>query len=819
MGERRGNHENYYHEEEVLAPDYGDDIYIYIDDDVVNNEDPDYDDDIYMDDDIVDNEDPDFNDFDVAMEDDVENDELVFDKPRGIFSLNVEAEGWNELLIRAEGAGNVQIVEKFVIILASTLYQKGSYKMMLDNFRLSNYELNKHIFPSDMKAFWRILNRRETDFSYITTCTICNRLLGGRKRPQVDCQCGKCGPNRKNSELGTYLFINLRSQIASLFSKHGMARDLEYPYTRRKRNVDAIEDVYDGSEYKRLSQEGQFLWRENHNYSLALWTDGASPVDSNTVSIWPVFVQVLELSPLARQRHTMLAAVYVGPRKPLIHQLLTPVALELRDLYTNGVTWSPNANQERRSYFLTLIVSADSEGRYIIFGMMRHSGGYGCTFCTANGEKRGRQLSYHRNDGNAADRTYAEIRRDALESTETDLPQRGVKYHSPLSIVPEFDLRAGQLVEPMHCLWEGNFVRLFNNFTITNRENHLLPAAIETISNRITAIRTPTKLFSNFTVTEYRNTAWYYWLPCAQDFLLPDQLRLCAAFAEATFILNKDSILLDELNRAEELLDEYRTNYENYFLHNQLVYNVHLLKHIVRCVRELGPLFVASGFWFESLNRHIVNFITSPNHRAEQIACRMLMKKMLEKFIEWPLSLETEDRLRQLMGKEQWDVPPNIATGRYIRYKGPGIRRLANAQEIAALRESDGLANVNERIVINVHKKVCIDGVKYQPHSDKVTKYNNSIAYVSTQYRGQQVDFVNITSIVTWQHEGDEREGLFGTLFNVIGPAFGTTYMMVVEPSQDLVYVPLTSVVTPAVLVQSCGNMYISRLPNRWDND
>ena len=45
----------------------------------------------------------------------------------------------------------------------------------------------------------------------------------------MNCEYGMCGPDRKNAELGTYLYINLHSQIRGLLHKPGMARDLEYP--------------------------------------------------------------------------------------------------------------------------------------------------------------------------------------------------------------------------------------------------------------------------------------------------------------------------------------------------------------------------------------------------------------------------------------------------------------------------------------------------------------------------------------------------------------------------------------------------------------
>lgn len=762
--------------------------------------------------------------------DDDSDDENLFNNPiQETFSLNAEAEGFIEPLV---AAGNLQAVEQFILIVAKTLRFKESYKSMITSFKMANLGFNNAHFPNNMRNFWRIVNRRQVDFTNITVCTICWELLGHSKRPQLDCRCGKCGPNRKNSELGTYLYINLRNQIGGLLHKRGMHRDLEYPYTRIKQNIDAIEDVYDGSEYRRLSARGEFLWRENHNYSLAIWTDGVSPVKSANVTIWPVFVQVLELSPRARQRNSMLAAVYVGPRKPQMSQFLTPVTMELRNLSQNGINWRPDDNEEIiTSRFMTLIVSCDSEGRYDIFGMTRHNGDFGCTFCEANGERIGHHTIYRKNDGNAADRNDAQIRRDANLAHETNQRQRGVRVISAMSIVPHFDLRTGQLVEAMHCLWEGNFLRLYNNLINPQTANHILPRDIATISERITSIRTPTKLsrlprdlarLANFTATEYRNNAWYYWLPCAQDFLDPNYLRLCAIFAEATFILNKDSIFPHELDRAEELLDEYRRSFENYFPEEQLVYNVHLLKHIVRSVRELGPLWVASGFWFESLNRQVVNYLTSPTDRAWQVACRMLLGQMVEKFMDRPLSPAVENLLRELIGKEKWEEPPDIATGTSIHTNGVGIPRLLRAEEIVALREA-GFVHINVEDLIVPHTKMTKDGVKYQSldaeENARVTKYNDSIAYVNSQYRAEPVEFVTINSIITWQHEDEQLQGIVGTRFRVIRPAFDTTYMKIVEQTQDVIYVPLSNVITPGVLVQSCGRTYISRLPNRWDND
>ena len=43
-----------------------------------------------------------------------------------------------------------------------------------------------------------------------------------------------------------------------------------------------------------------------------------------------------------------------------------------------------------------------------------------------------------------------------------------------------------------------------------------------------------------------------------------------------------------EWDRAEQVIDNYCQNFETLFPEEQLVYNLHLLKYIVGCVREIG---------------------------------------------------------------------------------------------------------------------------------------------------------------------------------------------------------------------------------------
>ena len=55
-----------------------------------------------------------------------------------------------------------------------------------------------------------------------------------------------------------FLCVNLHAKIKAFLNKRTTAGDSEYPYSRRKLCPDAIEDIYDATEYTRLSQEGEF---------------------------------------------------------------------------------------------------------------------------------------------------------------------------------------------------------------------------------------------------------------------------------------------------------------------------------------------------------------------------------------------------------------------------------------------------------------------------------------------------------------------------------------------------------------------------------
>ena len=129
----------------------------------------------------------------------------------------------------------------------------------------------------------------------------------------------------------------------------------------------------------------------------------------------------------------------------------------------------------------------------------------------------------------------------------------------------------------------------------------------------------------------------------------------------------------------------------------------------------------------------------------------MLLGRLVEKFMDSPMNPSVNNLLRKLVGRECWDESLGIATGRFFRPEASAIPGFFNLLEIAALQES-GFIDIEENQPIVRHWRVSIDGVKYQSQTDRVTKYNNSIAHVPAFYDGEEFHFIDILSIVTWHH-------------------------------------------------------------------
>lgn len=109
------------------------------------------------------------------------------------------------------------------------------------------------------------------------------------------------------------------------------------------------------------------------------------------------------------------------------------------------------------------------------------------------------------------------------------------------------------------------------------------------------------------------------------------------------------------LGHAQILLESYVQKFEKYFKIKNMNYNIHLLRHLIRTVRDWRPFWAHSVFSFESWNRNIGNRVTSLHCPCKQIADRYLISKFIISIVnDETVSDSTKSNIIKLM-KIQFD--------------------------------------------------------------------------------------------------------------------------------------------------------------------
>lgn len=119
-------------------------------------------------------------------------------------------------------------------------------------------------------------------------------------------------------------------------------------YTDLDTDSGVMKDIWHGLAIIQLSNENEFF-SNNNRIALSLSTDGVPLFKSSSLSMWPVYISVLNLHPSIRMKadNIILAGVWVGPHKPSMKLLLQPVMDDLNCLYRDGLTvMLPNGSED-----------------------------------------------------------------------------------------------------------------------------------------------------------------------------------------------------------------------------------------------------------------------------------------------------------------------------------------------------------------------------------------------------------------------------------------------------------------------------------------
>lgn len=238
------------------------------------------------------------------------------------------------------------------------------------------------------------------------------------------------------------------------------------------------------------------------------------------------------------------------------------------------------------------------------------------------------------------------------------------------------------------------------------------------------------KYVKKWKASEWRMFLIFYGLLCF-DGLLPQKYFVhFALLSKSFFLLLQKSIPLTNLDVVNQLLRQFVfLNQQHYGLASML-YNVHLLLHVVAGVRDWGPVWGANTFIFEGENRHLGQMNTSSGHVGIQVTRRYLLLAEFPKYVEqYATTYRPLNFVQKIMGKSYQHF---VRCGQCV-LSGPSGAVLLNDELIQCLRNSGIICGEN----VLSFKKCLYDKIRYTTKQYcEGKKFDDSWIKTNTGIRG-----------------------------------------------------------------------------------
>ena len=210
-------------------------------------------------------------------------------------------------------------------------------------------------------------------------------------------------------------------------------------------------------------QPGGFLSGQK-NISLTWNTDGIPVFKSSKYSIWPLYFAINELAPQKRwcSDNVMLAGLWFGPDKPNVLTFLKPFTESMSKLHKGIELYSPDIKASFVCRGMLLCGTCDLPAKAMVYNMNQFNGYYGCSHCLQSGKslktgQRGRVhvYPYIQDDPAGPKRSDKQLDKHSHEAVTNQETKFGVKGPSWLSVVPDYNVVKGNVVDYMHCVLLG----------------------------------------------------------------------------------------------------------------------------------------------------------------------------------------------------------------------------------------------------------------------------------------------------------------------------------------------------------------------------
>ncbi|KAE8738853.1 hypothetical protein FOCC_FOCC015657 [Frankliniella occidentalis] len=476
----------------------------------------------------------------------------------------------------------------------------------------------------------------------------CNQCL--KVRTSLTDICDEC--KLLKPSVDQVVVLSLVEQLTQLYARSEFIEDIQYRFKRVKMNPNNLEDIFDGSVYKKAMQD---LSSEKYNISFMWNTDGVCLYDSSKLQLWPLYLVINELPPEKRfkRENLILVAVYIGESKPNVNVYLKHV-YPLVDQLREGISVSVAGEEDPVVVKCCIICgTCDSPAKAMMFNMKLFNGFFSCPMCLSKGEKseRSDDVFVHPYEEDAILRTDESYEEDAILSCVSNInvaksariASHGVKGPSYLYLmVPQ--MICSTSVDTMHFLYLGIMRQLLQLWFDKSHkdEEYSLYKIVKVVSTLLVSIRPPhfvkrlprsLQNSANYKAFELLMLLYYYLLPVLQGQMKQIYFHNFKLLIAGVSLLNKQSVSFADIEEAEVLVKQFVKDFQELFGFRNMSFNVHLILHLPSTVKALGPACLTTCFRFEDLNGKLRNMIHGSRYAGSQLSSNLFSFLNLPKVV------------------------------------------------------------------------------------------------------------------------------------------------------------------------------------------
>lgn len=210
---------------------------------------------------------------------------------------------------------------------------------------------------------------------------------------------------------------------------------------------------------------------------------------------------------------------------------------------------------------------------------------------------------------------------------------KGVKSATKLLLLPKFDVVKGFAFDYMHTILLGVTRTLTNKWldSRNHKEPFYLGNKLKELDLEFLSVKVPFRTQrTTRSLTErkfWKANEWKTWLTVSpavlKNYLDSKYYNHFMKLVEATYLLLQEIITNNEVNRAEDIMNQFVYSVSKIYGNSSCSFNIHILCHAAECVRNWGPVWCYSTFQFEHYNGVLMKYFNGTTQVPIQI-CRRI---------------------------------------------------------------------------------------------------------------------------------------------------------------------------------------------------